>query len=947
MALTVMQRLLHRCGVRTEEVGWLQVGSTSLLDRSKSTKTELMALVEAHGSATAEGVDAISDAAALLGCVSWTQGVEWDGRWAVAVCSMALAMLVGPSATLCLQSHFASCLETCTTTRAFSRQCSKEDAMAIGIPCADLPSPLLSVLSWAPCFDTVVAMEATLRLTRLAAHAPHQAAAFGAITARRARGSGRFSWVAISDTRRSSDTYYLAEVTGCTPESGDSVPARRYTPQIPCLVSCSPSNAPLPKHNTCTAVARGALVVPSEPLLSSVGMGSAAAASHDRHSVDASAAVREAADELLPVASADAPLMEAGLDSLGAVEFRNRLTNKLGESVQLPETVVFDFPTLRQLEAHLSPCMQPAAPPVARGEADACSAHTAVVLAQLLGHLGMKDGLAAPGATAGKGVDVPAVMSEVTTELIPDISADAPLMEAGLDSLGAVEFRNRLAARLGDAIELPETVVFDFPTLRQLEEHLCSRSSPPTRVTLKLPNGLPKVPHPPTLQREEVLTRCNASDITVVGESCMLPASLVSMPLLAEATATAKGMMSIAPASRWDAEHVPPGIKPDVADRTRHGAFVQDATFYDNARFAISPAEATAMDPQQRLLLETGYTTLHASGRDKAALSGSGTGVAVGIYATEFLRVLEQSALGRSVYAAANALSIASGRVSFALGLHGPCASFETACSASLVSCHSAVRALQHDECQAHLAAGVNLMLVQSSSVGMAIAGMTSVAGRCHTLDNRADGFARGEGVSGVILAHSAAAVDLPGSAVRQDGRSASLTAPNGQAQQSLLCAALDEAGATMATHVLTELHGTGTPLGDPIEAGSLAAAVLSQQGPGDSLVCGGLKANLGHGESTAGVSGLLQLILSIVHSKAPANAQLRVLNPRVGSVMSGKANVMSTQLGRVHVAVSRTPTEQSGGVSSFGYSGTIVHAALRTMRHVSARAPQSMPLVY
>ena len=158
------------------------------------------------------------------------------------------------------------------------------------------------------------------------------------------------------------------------------------------------------------------------------------------------------------------------------------------------------------------------------------------------------------------------------------------------------------------------------------------------------------------------------------------------------------------------------------------------------------------MDPQQRVLLEGGYVALHASSFDKATLNGSGTGVALGIYATEFGQVLAGSHLGRSVYATANTLAIASGRVSFALGLQGPCISFETACSASLVAGHSAARALQHAECGTHVVAGVNLMLLQESSIGMAIAGMTSVAGRCHTFDIRADGFARGEGCGAMVV---------------------------------------------------------------------------------------------------------------------------------------------------------------------------------------------------
>ena len=156
-------------------------------------------------------------------------------------------------------------------------------------------------------------------------------------------------------------------------------------------------------------------------------------------------------------------------------------------------------------------------------------------------------------------------------------------------------------------------------------------------------------------------------------------------------------------------------------DTARHGAFVTSAELFDHGRFAISRSEANAMDPQQRLLLESSYAALRSSNRDMAALSGSGTGVALGIYATEFAQLLAGSPLGRSVYATSNSLAVASGRVSFALGLHGPCASFETACSASLVACHHARRAVLAHDCQAALLAGVNLMFLPSTTQALSL----------------------------------------------------------------------------------------------------------------------------------------------------------------------------------------------------------------------------------
>ena len=194
--------------------------------------------------------------------------------------------------------------------------------------------------------------------------------------------------------------------------------------------------------------------------------------------------------------------------------------------------------------------------------------------------------------------------------------------------------------------------------------------------------------------------------------------------------------------------------------------------------------------------------------------------------------MLRASPAGGSVYAATgSSVSIAAGRLSYTLGLHGPCVSYDTACSAALVAGHAGLRALQLAECGVALVVGVTLVLAPAVGTGFAVAGMTSARGRSHTFDTRADGYARGEACGGVALRggmNDGAALGLFGSAVRQDGRSASLTAPNGQAQQGLLVAALQDASTSVDTLALNEAHGTGTALGDPIEAGSLVAAVLS-----------------------------------------------------------------------------------------------------------------------
>ena len=334
------------------------------------------------------------------------------------------------------------------------------------------------------------------------------------------------------------------------------------------------------------------------------------------------------------------------------------------------------------------------------------------------------------------------------------------------------------------------------------------------------------------------------------------------------------------------------------------------------------------MDPQQRVLLERGYEALHASALGKAQLQGRLVGVFVGISVNEFVALLGTIPAGQSVFAATGAsLSVASGRISYNLGLHGPCASYDTACSSALICIHAGRRALQFSECSEGVAAGVNVMLSPLVCYGFAMAGMTSPHGRSHTFDNRADGYARSEACGAANMREAGDeptmnAFGVIGGAVRQDGRSASLTAPNGRAQQDLLRGAFADAGRVPSDLTAAEAHGTGTGLGDPMEAGSLSAVMLKDRPDSAGVFAvGSSKANVGHAETAAGMTGLLRIALSLSHCMAMPNAQLRVLNPHVALVVGTKSCVLP-------VMPSKQSTgdlcEMPGNVSSYGFSGTI-----------------------
>ena len=314
-------------------------------------------------------------------------------------------------------------------------------------------------------------------------------------------------------------------------------------------------------------------------------------------------------------------------------------------------------------------------------------------------------------------------------------------------------------------------------------------------------------------------------------------------------------------------------------------------------------------------------------------------GVFVGIEMQDFQEVLRTRAA--SVYlATGSSLSVAAGRLSFTMGLHGPCAAYLTACSASLTAYHVARRSVQLNECAGSVAAGVNMMLLPGTSIALGLAGMSSALGRCHTFDARADGYARGEAIVAATLRRGHSSPwSASGSAVRSDGRSASLTAPNAQAQIGLLVAALADSATSPDELVQNAAHGTGTSLGDPIEANSLAASVLDRRSSdGPPLLFGSVKANIGHTEPAAGTTGLLKLAFGLRDGEAAPNAQLRIANPHVVGALRGKGCAMPVQ-------GSATALGGSGGVSSFGYQGTIVHAVLR---HTAGDiAAPLAPLVY
>ncbi|MEV6588443.1 type I polyketide synthase, partial [Streptomyces acidicola] len=425
--------------------------------------------------------------------------------------------------------------------------------------------------------------------------------------------------------------------------------------------------------------------------------------------------------------------------------------------------------------------------------------------------------------------------------------------------------------------------------------------------------------------------------IAVVGVSCRLPGAdgpAGFWELLRTGTSAVTGV----PEDRWrSATAEGPGRSSEGseggASGMRRGGFLDRVDTFDAAFFGISPREAVTMDPQQRLVLELAWEALEDAGIVPAALAGSRTAVFVGTLRDDYSALLYQHgerAITQHTMAGVNRGVIAN-RVSYHLGLRGPSLTVDSAQSSSLVAVHLACESLRSGESEAAVVAGVNLNILAESAVSEERFGGLSPDGTAYTFDARANGFVRGEGGGAVMLKPLSRAVAdgdrvygvILASAVNNDGATPGLTVPDRVSQEQVLREAYEKAGVDPAAVQYVELHGTGTPVGDPIEAAALGAVLGAGRAPGRELRVGSVKTNIGHLEGAAGIVGLIKALLALTHRTLPASLNFRTPNPRIPLAELG-LEVQSAPF-----AWPEPDRPLLAGVSSFGMGGTNAHVVL------------------
>lgn len=506
--------------------------------------------------------------------------------------------------------------------------------------------------------------------------------------------------------------------------------------------------------------------------------------------------------------------------------------------------------------------------------------------------------------------------------------------DIGFTSLALVELAEALTAALG--VDVPATAVFSHPTPQALADQLRMELGLASRENVQ-----DAAPEDAGFDNEP---------IAIIGMACRYPGGIDTPEALWSLLEDGRDAIGGLPGDRdWDNARLYDPIPGRLGKLyQQQGGFLQNASAFDAGFFGIAPREALSMEPQQRLMLEISWEALERAGIDPAGLHGSNAGVFVGIMPQEYGPPIEQASEDMSGYRyMGTAACVTSGRLAYVLGLMGPTLSVDTACSSSLTAIHLACDALRNNDCGIALAGGTTVMSTPGVLIDFSRLQALAPDGRCKAFSSSADGVGLAEGAGVLVLQRLSKALAqgrevlavIAGSAINQDGASNGLSAPNGAAQQRVIRHALARTGWKPQDVDALDAHGTGTRLGDPIEAD----AILSTYGQGrensEPLFLGSIKSNLGHTQAAAGVASVIKMALAMRHVKLPRSLHIDRPSDAIDWSKGAVKLLEQPQEWRP-----REDRPRRAAISSFGVSGTNAHLLLEEAPVAAAPLQKSPP---
>lgn len=427
--------------------------------------------------------------------------------------------------------------------------------------------------------------------------------------------------------------------------------------------------------------------------------------------------------------------------------------------------------------------------------------------------------------------------------------------------------------------------------------------------------------------------------LAIVGIGCRFPGRANSPDSFWDLLIEGKSGIREVPDDRWNVDrYYHPDSSIPIKMITKWGGFVEDVDKFDASFFGISPREAQRMDPQQRWLLELTWEAFEDAGEKPINWRGSATGVYVGISSNEYGSIQMMGESDIDVHTnSGSTLSIASNRISYLYDLKGPSISVDTACSSALVAVNLACKSIWSGECDAAFAGGVNALLMPDSSIGFSKASMLSPTGQCFAFDARANGYVRGEGAGMILIKPLARAhrdgdriyATIRATVVNQDGNTSSMTVPGKESQAAMLRQAYQQAGIDPSRVGYMEAHGTGTPVGDPIETRALGEVLCEGRSESEQCIIGSVKSNIGHLESGSGIAGLIKAALVLHNRQIPKNLNYETPNPNI------PFKELKLEVPRENMSIpSKGDFPPVSAVNSFGFGGTNAHVVLEAVKN-------------